>query len=146
MNPQESADYDGDGVGDNADTDDDGDSTPDATDAFPYDINEWTDTDGDGTGDNADTDDDDDGVSDADENTCGSNPLLSSSIPSDADGDGDCDAIDDDFDPSASAGNETKSGFDRFQDNLPGFTAVISSLALLGAAIGVGLSGRRKND
>ena len=64
----------------------------------------------------------------------------------DADNDGTCDALDTDFDPSQSDGNETKSGFDRFQDNLPGFTAVISSLALLGAAIGVGLSGRRKND
>ena len=146
LNPQESADYDGDGVGDNADTDDDADSTPDATDAFPYDINEWVDTDGDGTGDNADTDDDDDGFSDADEDACGTDTKLASSMPSDADSDGICDALDTDFDPSQSDGNETKSGFDRFQDNLPGFTAVISSLALLGAAIGVGLSGRRKNE
>ena len=67
-------------------------------------------------------------------------------MPSDADSDGTCDALDTDFDPTQSVDNETKSGFDRFQDNLPGFTAVISSLALLGAAIGVGLSGRRKND
>ncbi len=146
MNPQESSDYDADGVGDNADTDDDADSEPDVTDAFPYDINEWDDTDGDGTGDNADTDDDDDGFSDADEDARGTDTKLASSMPSDADGDGICDALDTDFDPTQSDGNETKSGFDRFQDNLPGFTAVISSLALLGAAIGVGLSGRRKND
>ena len=97
-------------------------------------------------GDNADTDDDDDGFSDADEDACGTDTKLASSMPSDADSDGTCDALDTDFDPSQSDGNETKSGFDRFQDNLPGFTAVISSLALLGAAIGVGLSGRRKND
>ncbi|MGB1472109.1 MAG: hypothetical protein ACPG87_03390, partial [Candidatus Thalassarchaeaceae archaeon] len=146
LNPQESSDYDGDGVGDNADTDDDADSTPDANDAFPYDISEWSDTDGDGTGDNADTDDDDDGFSDTDEDACGTDTKLASSMPSDADSDGICDALDSDFDPSKSAGNETKTGFDNFRDNLPGFTAVISSLALLGAAIGVGLSGRRKND
>ena len=71
---------------------------------------------------------------------------LASSMPTDADIDGICDALDTDFDPSQSDGNETKTGFDNFRDNLPGFTAVISSLALLGAAIGVGLSGRRKND
>ena len=146
LNPQESSDYDGDGVGDNADTDDDADSTPDVDDDFPFDISEWKDTDGDGTGDNADTDDDDDGFSDADEDACGTDTKLASSMPTDADSDGICDALDTDFDPSQSDGNETKTGFDNFRDNLPGFTAVISSLALLGAAIGVGLSGRRKND
>jgi len=146
LNPQESSDYDGDGVGDNSDTDDDADSTPDVDDDFPFDISEWKDTDGDGTGDNADTDDDDDGFSDADEDACGTDTKLASSMPTDADNDGTCDALDTDFDPSQSDGNETKTGFDNFRDNLPGFTAVISSLALLGAAIGVGLSGRRKND
>ena len=113
---------------------------------MPYDITEWIDTDEDGIGNNADTDDDGDGETDARENECGSDPLKATSIPSDADGDGDCDAIDDEFDENASAGNETASGFDRFTENLPGFTAVISTLALMGAAIGVGLSGRRKND
>ena len=145
LNPAESSDYDGDGVGDNSDTDDDGDSTPDVDDAFPYDITEWIDTDEDGIGNNADTDDDGDGETDARENECGSDPLKATSIPSDADGDGDCDAIDDEFDENASAGNETASGFDRFTENLPGFTSVISTLAHLGAAIGVRLSGRRKN-
>ena len=146
LNPAEWSDYDGDGVGDNSDTDDDGDSTPDVDDAFPYDITEWEDTDEDGIGNNADTDDDGDGETDARENECGSDPLKATSIPSDADGDGECDAIDDEFDENASAGNETASGFDRFTENLPGFTSVISTLALMGAAIGVGLSGRRKND
>ena len=116
------------------------------TDDFPFDITEWKDTDSDGTGDNADTDDDDDGVSDSDEDACGTNPLDAASTPKDSDGDGDCDAIDDDFDPSEDAPEETDTGFANFRENLPGFTSVISTLALLGAAIGVGLSGRRKND
>ncbi len=58
------------------DTDDDGDGTPDATDAFPLDAAEDTDTDGDGTGNNADLDDDDDGLTDSEEAAIGTNPLL----------------------------------------------------------------------
>ena len=50
-------DTDGDGVGNNADPDDDGDGYEDGDDAFPLDPNEWLDTDGDGVGDNADTED-----------------------------------------------------------------------------------------
>ena len=53
-----------DGIGNNADTDDDGDDEPDLSDAFPLDPAETTDTDGDGIGNNADTDDDGDGVED----------------------------------------------------------------------------------
>ncbi|MCZ2856647.1 MAG: hypothetical protein O2U62_06105, partial [Candidatus Bathyarchaeota archaeon] len=56
---------DGDGIGNNADTDDDGDGVVDAQDAFPLDATESVDTDGDGIGNNADTDDDGDGVVDA---------------------------------------------------------------------------------
>ena len=41
----ESADFDGDGIGDNADPDDDNDGLNDTTDAFPYDANETLDTD-----------------------------------------------------------------------------------------------------
>ncbi|RMF99057.1 MAG: hypothetical protein D6727_01080 [Gammaproteobacteria bacterium] len=52
--PAEWQDFDGDGTGDNADTDDDGDGVADAADAFPYDPLEWLDSDGDGVGDNAD--------------------------------------------------------------------------------------------
>ena len=147
LNPAETADFDGDGVGDNADSDDDGDSQPDISDAFPYDVNEWIDTDGDGIGNNADDDDDGDGYSDADEDACGSNPELADSVPVDYDSDGLCDAIDDDVDPTVVGNNtETETGWKNFQKNLPGFTGVISTLALLGAAIGVGLSGRRKDD
>ena len=57
-------DTDGDGVGDNRDTDDDGDGVPDVRDPFPTNKNEWMDTDGDGVGDNSDGDDDNDGVAD----------------------------------------------------------------------------------
>jgi hypothetical protein len=52
-------------VGNNADTDDDGDGYDDLTDRFPLDPNEWVDTDGDGVGNNADADDDGDGYDDA---------------------------------------------------------------------------------
>jgi len=62
--PNEAVDTDGDGVGNNADTDDDNDGVEDELDAFPDDPNESVDTDGDGIGNNADTDDDNDGVDD----------------------------------------------------------------------------------
>jgi len=60
--PNESVDSDGDGIGDNADTDRDGDGVENDQDAFPNDPNESGDIDGDGIGDNADTDRDGDGV------------------------------------------------------------------------------------
>jgi len=75
--PTEWYDTDMDGIGNNADTDDDGDGIPDTADnnndgdpvidlydPFPEDPNEWLDTDADGVGNNADTDDDNDGVLD----------------------------------------------------------------------------------
>ena len=55
---------DGDGVGDNADLDDDNDGFDDTNDLFPLDPFEALDTDGDGIGNSADTDDDGDGVPD----------------------------------------------------------------------------------
>jgi hypothetical protein len=61
----ESIDTDGDGTGNNADTDDDNDGVLDGADAFPLDAGESVDTDGDGTGNNADADDDNDGAEDA---------------------------------------------------------------------------------
>ena len=59
------AGFDSDGVGDNADTDDDNDGVADGSDAFPFDATETLDTDSDGIGNSADTDDDNDGVSDS---------------------------------------------------------------------------------
>ncbi len=60
-------DYDGDGVGNIQDIDDDNDGTPDTEDLFPLNRAEAADTDGDGIGDNADTDDDNDEVLDAED-------------------------------------------------------------------------------
>ena len=114
-------DYDGDGLADIGDLDDDNDGVGDDNDcapfdasiscidsdedgvdddddAFPDDSTEWADTDGDGVGDNADTDDDDDGWSDQDEVECGSQSVVSGSMPLDSDGDGECDALDSDDD------------------------------------------------
>ena len=60
----ESSDNDKDGIGDNADLDDDNDMVPDTEDAFPLDGTESSDNDNDGIGDNADLDDDNDMVPD----------------------------------------------------------------------------------
>lgn len=94
----ESADYDLDGVGDNADTDDDNDGELDVSDAFPFDANESVDTDGDGVGNTADTDDDGDTLSDAAELAAGTDPLLV-----DTDGDG----VNDNNDPLPLDATET---------------------------------------
>ena len=91
-------DTDGDNIGDNADTDDDNDGTPDTDDDFPLDDSEDTDTDGDGTGDNADTDDDGDGYSDEIEHDEGTDSKDENSVPDDNDGDGIPDSMDDDDD------------------------------------------------
>jgi ELWxxDGT repeat protein len=64
FHPDEQLDNDLDGLGNNADTDDDGDQVPDQQDAFPLNALEWADHDQDGTGNAADTDDDGDTVSD----------------------------------------------------------------------------------
>lgn len=55
-------DSDGDGIGNNQDTDDDGDGALDSNDFLPLNPNEWADFDGDGIGDNSDLDVDGDGV------------------------------------------------------------------------------------
>lgn len=58
------SDFDGDGLSDANDPDDDNDGVDDDVDVFPFDAEETIDTDGDGTGNTADTDDDNDGVND----------------------------------------------------------------------------------
>ena len=65
--PNEWEDTDNDGVGNNADLDDDNDGVSDSFDSFPLDASESQDTDGDGIGNNADADDDNDGVLDTDD-------------------------------------------------------------------------------
>ncbi len=68
-------DADGDGIGNNEDTDDDNDGVSDDNDAFPFDSNESVDSDEDGIGNNADNDDDNDGVVD-DEDADSTNPNV----------------------------------------------------------------------
>ena len=79
--PEEWLDTDGDGLGNNTDTDDDGDGVSDNADAFPLNATETVDTDGDGIGNNADIDDDGDGYSDAAEIAAGTDPLDANSRP-----------------------------------------------------------------
>ena len=62
-------DCEGDGQGDNSDTDDDNDGVADSLDPFPCDASESADFDSDGVGDNADIDDDNDGILDIYEDT-----------------------------------------------------------------------------
>ena len=92
------SDFDGDGICDTMDSDDDNDGTPDSDDAFPQDPSETTDTDQDGLGNNADNDDDGDGWNDTSEADCNTDPLDYSSQPPDTDGDSVCNALDDDDD------------------------------------------------
>ena len=92
------SDTDADGICDGLDEDIDGDGVDNANDSFPEDPSETSDNDGDGTGDNADPDDDNDGWEDYDENSCGTDPMDSSSVPSDIDSDGLCDQVDGDID------------------------------------------------
>ncbi|MDP4746137.1 MAG: hypothetical protein NWS22_15030, partial [Porticoccaceae bacterium] len=56
LDASEAVDTDGDGIGNNADTDDDGDGVIDDLDAFPLDSTRFTDTSGDSIGDNLDMD------------------------------------------------------------------------------------------
>jgi len=119
------ADFDGDGQCDDLDPDDDGDGVADGDDASPNDPSEWDDTDGDGIGDNADLDDDDDGWSDIEEGECGTDQYDSGSTPVDYDSNGVCDANDPIVEPEPEVGG-----------GVPGFTAIVGLLALLGAALG----------
>ena len=137
--PGESADFDGDGIGDNGDNDDDGDGYADADDWAPMDASEWLDTDGDGTGDNADDNDDGDDYTDAYEISCGTDSLDANSVPSDFDGDDLCDALDDVDDTAGEGSTETELGW---TNAVPGFPALLAAIALVGAA----LVGRRKED
>ncbi|MEE9492692.1 MAG: putative Ig domain-containing protein [Gammaproteobacteria bacterium] len=95
-------DFDGDGLNDDVDPDDDNDSVLDVNDAFPLDASESVDTDGDGIGNNRDTDDDNDGVLDGsdafpldDSETIDTdNDGIGNNADSDDDGDGVADSND----------------------------------------------------
>ncbi len=107
-----SPDFDEDGILDCIDSDDDNDGCLDYADAFPFNASECVDTDLDGIGNNADTDDDNDGWSDVVELSCGTNPLIVVSQPSDLDNDGIADCEDPDIDGDG-ANNEV----DMFPNN-----------------------------
>ncbi len=84
LDPTEWLDSDGDGTGNNADTDDDNDGVPDTADAFPLDPTKWLD-------DEVVQDSDKDGLSNIDEeNIYSTNPNL---IDSDFDGVNDGDEV-----------------------------------------------------
>jgi len=129
--PNESSDFDRDGIGDNADLDDDNDGYNDDIDAFPNNPYEWIDTDGDSIGDNSDDDSDNDGYTDMDESLLGTDPLLASDYPADMDNDFVPDAIDNDLD-----GDGVPNDFDNapelynpnqeFVDNDQNFVEIIS--------------------
>ena len=105
LNSAETADLDGDSIGDNEDTDDDGDGQSDADEnsctSDPGDASSKAlDTDEDGSPDCVDTDDDNDQQTDVDELACGSDPLDATSLSADNDSDQtpDCQDADDDND------------------------------------------------
>ncbi len=88
-------DFDGDGIPNESDSDDDNDGIADAYDAFPLDASEGVDTDGDGIGDNRDRDDDNDSILDVDDKF----PLdANESLDLDLDGVGNSLDLDDDGD------------------------------------------------
>ena len=108
----EGDDFDGDGIPNDQDSDDDNDGVDDVDDAFPLNANEWSDADGDGIGDNADGDDDNDGWTDDIEISCGTDPNDFFSTPPDLDGDGICDELDDDED-----GDGYADSYDQFPED-----------------------------
>jgi len=91
----QTADFDGDGIPNESDADDDNDGIADIYDAFPLDASEAVDTDGDGIGDNRDRDDDNDAILDVDDKF----PLdANESLDLDLDGIGNSLDLDDDGD------------------------------------------------
>ena len=94
--PAEYLDTDGDGIGNQADSDSDGDGVADIEDGAPLDRYEVMDTDGDGVGDGADLDDDGDGVLDVfddfpldgQEHADTDGDRIGDRLDADADGDG----------------------------------------------------------
>ncbi|MEL7382079.1 MAG: pullulanase-type alpha-1,6-glucosidase [Pseudomonadota bacterium] len=117
---QESADFDGDGIGDHADLDDDNDGFSDVIEfslgTNPYDGNSHpADLDGDKIPDSLDDDIDGDGWSNEDEVRLGSDPYSASHQPSDYDQDGIADSEDSDIDGDGSPNTLDAFPKDRFE-------------------------------
>ena len=118
-----SEDFDGDGIANETDADDDNDGVADIYDAFPLNASETVDTDGDGIGNNLDYDDDNDLINDVDDKF----PLdasesldldldgLGNSVDNDDDGDGTIDLEDPQPSNPNITGNEDSDG-DGFRD------------------------------
>ena len=153
--PSETMDSDGDGWGDNADAfpndasekiDSDGDGVGDNADMFPSDTTEWGDTDGDGVGDNSDAfPNDASEIVDSDGDGVGNNAdafPYDSNEQSDSDGNGVGDNAQADQD---GGGGTTPVDPEPVDDGgfLPGFSAIMGIVSMLGAAILV--AGRRKD-
>ena len=90
LDSSENSDFDLDGIGDNADTDDDSDGIPDDEDSMPFD------TDNDGLNNNIDDDDDSDGILDVNDGSPldTDNDTLTNDIDTDDDNDGYPDDVD----------------------------------------------------
>jgi hypothetical protein len=90
LDASETADFEGDGIGDNADPDDDNDGIPDTQDSMPFD------TDNDGLNNNIDDDDDSDGILDVNDGSPldTDNDTLTNDVDTDDDNDGYADNID----------------------------------------------------
>ena len=141
----EDTDTDSDGVGDNADAfpddpyerkDSDGDGVGDNADVFPSNPAEYADSDGDGVGNNQDAfDDDPNEIADTDEDGVGNNADQCPTEKEDSnDGDG-C--------PSTTTETTEEDDDDGGLFGLPGFSATLGMISLLGAASLA--SGRRKD-
>ena len=153
--PSETMDTDGDGLGDNADefpndaterVDSDGDGIGDNSDEFPSDTTEWADTDGDGVGDNSDAfPNDASEIVDSDGDGVGNNAdafPYDANEQSDSDGNG----VGDNAQADQENGGTTPVDPEPVDDDggfLPGFSAVMGIISMLGAAILV--AGRRKD-
>jgi Ca2+-binding EF-hand superfamily protein len=154
--PSETMDTDGDGLGDNADefpndatekVDSDGDGVGDNSDLFPSDTTEWGDTDGDGVGDNSDAfPNDATEIVDSDGDGVGNN---ADAFPYDANEQKDSDGNgvgDNAQDEQNNGGTNPPGVVDPVEDDggfLPGFSAIMGIISMLGAAVLV--AGRRKD-
>ncbi|NVD07914.1 pullulanase-type alpha-1,6-glucosidase [Vibrio sp. JPW-9-11-11] len=120
FNRQESADFDGDGIGDHADLDDDNDGFSDVIEfsegSDPYNANSQpADLDGDKVPDGVDPDIDGDGWSNQDELRLGSDPFSAQHQPGDYDQDGIADSEDPDIDGDGAVNDLDAFPNDRFE-------------------------------